>query len=309
VIGPSFPHVLVAAQRGDEQSFEMLWRDLQPAMLRYLQVVAPAAAEDLAADTWMRVIRELGRFVGDEPGFRAWVFTVARHRALDWHRRTRRQRIEQVPVEAADWWAAPDDPAAEALNRWSTREALALIAELPHAQAEVLALRVVDALDVAQVAHITGKTPNAVRVLSHRGLRRLASQLQSAPCSGERGMHERFRTISSDGRHPRLAVVPKTRTPHRTNDSRRRHGRPPAARPLEVVSRTVWPPSRKPTPAGPGRPGPQGVAPACQGLTDDEEGKIGLAVRLRVLDVGPELSGHRRRGSAPRTTQAHWRLR
>jgi hypothetical protein len=32
MIGPSFPHVLVAAQRGDEQAFDMLWRDLHPAM-------------------------------------------------------------------------------------------------------------------------------------------------------------------------------------------------------------------------------------------------------------------------------------
>jgi RNA polymerase sigma-70 factor, ECF subfamily len=77
MIGPSFPHVLVAAQRGDEQAFDLLWRDLHPAMLRYLQVMAPAAAEDLAADTWIGVIRELRRFVGDEPGFRAWVFTDA----------------------------------------------------------------------------------------------------------------------------------------------------------------------------------------------------------------------------------------
>jgi RNA polymerase sigma-70 factor (ECF subfamily) len=104
MIGSSFPQVLVAAQGGDEQSFEMLWRDLHPPLLRYLQVLAPGAAEDLAADTWIRVIRALSRFVGDERGFRAWVFTVARHRAIDWHRWTNRQRIESVPVELADGW-------------------------------------------------------------------------------------------------------------------------------------------------------------------------------------------------------------
>src|SRR5436190_18997983 len=138
MIGPSFPHVLVAAQRGDEQAFDLLWRDLHPAMLRYLQVMAPAAAEDLAADTWIGVIRELRRFVGEEPGFRAWVFTAARRRAIDWHRRTNRQRI--APVELIDGWAAPDDPAAVAPEGWSTRAALAVIAELPRAQAEVVAL-------------------------------------------------------------------------------------------------------------------------------------------------------------------------
>ena len=180
-IGSSFPQVLVAAQDGDEQSFEMLWRDLHPPLLRYLQVLAPGAAEDLAADTWIRVIRALSRFVGDERGFRAWVFTVARYRAIDWHRRTNRQRIESVPVELADRWAAPDDPVAEALEGWSTRAALALIGELPRTQAEVVALRVLDGLSVAEVAQITGNNTNAVRVLSHRGLRRLARRLQAAP--------------------------------------------------------------------------------------------------------------------------------
>jgi RNA polymerase sigma-70 factor, ECF subfamily len=194
MVGPLFPQVLVAAQGGDEQSFEMLWRDLHPRLLRYLRVMAPAAAEDLAADTWIRVIRKLRRFVGDEPGFRAWVFTAARHQAIDWYRQTNRQRIEPVPVELADHWAAPDDPAGEVLEGWSTRAALALIAELPRAQAEVVALRVLDGLSVAEVAHITGNNPNAVRVLSHRGLRRLARRLQMAPVSAPRTRPARQRS-------------------------------------------------------------------------------------------------------------------
>jgi hypothetical protein len=68
VIGPSLPAVLAAAQAGDEQAFAVLWRDLQPAVLRYLRVAVPTAAEDLAADTWMSLIRSLGRFRGDERG-------------------------------------------------------------------------------------------------------------------------------------------------------------------------------------------------------------------------------------------------
>jgi RNA polymerase sigma-70 factor (ECF subfamily) len=38
-------------------------------------------------------------------------------------------------------------------------------------------LRVVAGLDVAEVAAIMGKRPGAVRVLSHRALRRLAERL------------------------------------------------------------------------------------------------------------------------------------
>jgi RNA polymerase sigma-70 factor, ECF subfamily len=69
---------------GDEQAFAALWRDLQPAVLRYFRVTAGKVAEDLAADTWVSVIRSLGGFRGDERAFRSWVFTVARHRAIDW---------------------------------------------------------------------------------------------------------------------------------------------------------------------------------------------------------------------------------
>jgi RNA polymerase sigma-70 factor, ECF subfamily len=54
----------------DEQAFAVLWRELQPVVLRYLRVMAPAAAEDLAADAWVSVIRGFGRFRGDEREFR-----------------------------------------------------------------------------------------------------------------------------------------------------------------------------------------------------------------------------------------------
>jgi RNA polymerase sigma-70 factor, ECF subfamily len=69
----------------------------------------------------------------------------------------------------------------------STRAALALIAQLPRDQAEVVALRVLGGLGVAEVARITGKRPGAVRVLAHRGLRRLAKRLEAAGLA-ERGV-------------------------------------------------------------------------------------------------------------------------
>jgi RNA polymerase sigma-70 factor (ECF subfamily) len=180
MLGSSFPDLLAAAQAGDEQAFTVLWRDLQPAVLRYFRVAAQEAAEDLAADTWVSVIRGLGRFRGDERAFQAWVFTVARHRAIDWRRQGGRRPPRPVPVEELAEWPAPDDPVAAVLESRSTRAALALVAELPPDQAEVVALRVLGGLEVAEVARILGKRPGTVRVLAHRGLRRLAKRMQTA---------------------------------------------------------------------------------------------------------------------------------
>ena len=184
MIGPLFPELLAAAQGGDEQAFAVLWRHLQPALLRYFQVAVPPAAEDLAADTWLSVIRRLQQFRGDERAFRAWVFTVARHRAIDWHRQARRRPADSVPAEQLAERPAPDDPVLQMLEGQSTRAALALVAELPADQAEVVALRVLGGLEVAEVARIVGKRPGTVRVLAHRGLRRLAQRVEAAGLLG-----------------------------------------------------------------------------------------------------------------------------
>jgi RNA polymerase sigma-70 factor, ECF subfamily len=177
MIGPSFEAVLDAAAGGDEAAFARLWRDLQPSLLRYLNLLAPGVGEDLASETWLRVIDGLGRFRGHEPAFRAWVFTVARHRAIDRWRRSARRDDDLVPLDALVDLPAADDPAGAAVDALSSRAALAMIATLPPDQAEVVLLRVVGGLDVAEVAAITGKRPGNVRVLAHRALRRLSERL------------------------------------------------------------------------------------------------------------------------------------
>ena len=131
MIGPSFPAVLAAATNGDEQAFGVLWRDLQQALLRYLNAFAPGAGEDLASETWLRVVKALYSFSGDERAFRAWVFTVARHRAVDRWRRTTRHHDELVPLDALTTLPAPDDPAGTAVDAISSQAAVAQIATLP----------------------------------------------------------------------------------------------------------------------------------------------------------------------------------
>ena len=83
MIGEEFAAVLAAAQDGSEAAFSVLWRDGNPALLRYLRVTAPDAAEDVAAETWVQVVRGLPGFRGDERAWRGWLFTTARRRAID----------------------------------------------------------------------------------------------------------------------------------------------------------------------------------------------------------------------------------
>ena len=175
----AFAKTLQAAQAGEEWAIASLWRDLQPRLLRFLSAREPFAAEDLASETWLRAARDLRRFDGGEIEFRAWMFTIARHALIDWQRRARR-RPELAPAleEVVD--AAPGtDPAERAVETFDTESALRLIARLPDDQAEVILLRVVAGLDAGRVARIMGKKEGTIRVLQHRGLRRLAGLLGS----------------------------------------------------------------------------------------------------------------------------------
>jgi RNA polymerase sigma-70 factor (ECF subfamily) len=180
VIGREFADLLAAAQAGNEPAFSRLWRDGNPALLRYLRVIAPESAEDAAAETWLHVVRGLASFRGDEHAWRAWLFTTARRRVIDQARR--RSRRPEKALEAAQPGQLPVTPDAAdlAMEHIDTRSALALVARLPPHQAEVILLRVVAGLDTETVARMVACTPGAVRVAAHRGLRRLAEFLAEA---------------------------------------------------------------------------------------------------------------------------------
>jgi len=180
VIGAAFGATLAGAQGGDEAAFACLFRAVQPALLGYLRVIAPEAAEDVAGETWLQVVAGLAGFRGGEEAFRAWVFTIARHRAIDAGRaRGRRRTVPLDQYESPERLTVPD--AAElALEAMSTQSVLALLSALPRDQAEIILLRVVAGLATQDVARMVGKSAGAVRVTAHRGLRRLAVMVDRA---------------------------------------------------------------------------------------------------------------------------------
>ena len=169
--------MLRAAAKGDEAAFARLWRDAHPPLLRYLRVLAGGAAEDVAGEVWLEVARGLARFKGGEQEFRAWLLTLARRRVTDMRRYDARRPVRLTADVGELDRPAADDTAAAALDNLSTEAAVALIATLPREQAEVIVLRFIAGLEVAQVARIVGKRPGAVRVAAHRGLRSLAARL------------------------------------------------------------------------------------------------------------------------------------
>lgn len=164
------------AKQGDPAALGQLWRTYQHLLLRYFRGKRMADPEDLTSIVWIEVATGLDRFDGDEHDFRRWLFTIASRRRIDSIRseRRRQERDErQRPTlhDVSSPSAGDDAEREQALAR-----ALELVATLPHDQREAVMLRVIADLDVADVAAIMNKREGAVRVLVHRGLKRLAEQ-------------------------------------------------------------------------------------------------------------------------------------
>jgi RNA polymerase sigma-70 factor (ECF subfamily) len=175
-MGPieDFARTLQAARDGQGWALGELFRNLYPRIVRYLRVLEPTDAEDVASDAWLDISSGLDRFEGDEVGLRAWAFTIARRRMIDLRRR--RARRPTQPVGRLEELVPGGDVEEEAMIELATQAALGRLATLSLDQAEVVLLRVLGGLPVAEVAKIVEKKPGTVRVLQHRALRRLASE-------------------------------------------------------------------------------------------------------------------------------------
>jgi RNA polymerase sigma-70 factor (ECF subfamily) len=185
MLGDRFEAVLRAAAAGDQDALGQLWRSSHPPLLRYLRVLGGDAADDVATVTWLRAIRALDRFTGDESAFRGWLVVIARNHVRDLARRAAR-RPEDLSPDLTEHLSVvdPTDTVEAVLERRSTAAALRLVATLPPDQAELVVLRVVVGLDVADVARIVGRSPGAVRVAVHRALRTLADRLRADAAGG-----------------------------------------------------------------------------------------------------------------------------
>jgi RNA polymerase sigma-70 factor, ECF subfamily len=164
---------LAAATTGNEAGFLQLWRAFQPPLLRFLHVLGCDDPEDVASETWLQVVRDLQRFSGSQEDFRRWLFTIARHRAIDAARARARRPASPVAL-TLDILADAQQVEDQVLEGLSVQQAVALLTGLSKDQAEAVALRVIAGLDTSDVAKILGKSSGAVRVALHRGLKTLA---------------------------------------------------------------------------------------------------------------------------------------
>jgi RNA polymerase sigma factor (sigma-70 family) len=179
VVEQPFNETLEAARAGNEGAWARIFEGLAPVVLGYLRANGAVEPEDVLSETFLQVARDLGRFKGDERGFRAWVFSIAHHRLIDASRNAARRPVDPVAEPPEPHGAeVADDASTEALANISADEVREILDALSPDQRVVLTLRILGDLTVAEVAKTIGKRAGAVKALQRRGLAAVQRELE-----------------------------------------------------------------------------------------------------------------------------------
>ena len=178
---------------GDEDAFVVLAEKYRPVMLSLALGYVPnrAVAEEVVQDTWIGVLRGIGKFERRST-FRTWLFRIVINRSISAAARERRS----VPVDdmepvvsvsrfdALGNWAVPPEPWADQVEdrvmaaKMAAR-ILSAIGELPPRQRAVVTLRDVQGMKSTEVCSALDISEANQRVLLHRGRSWLRQVIES----------------------------------------------------------------------------------------------------------------------------------
>jgi RNA polymerase sigma-70 factor, ECF subfamily len=166
----------------DVALLQMLVEEYQDRLVRYLVYVLGRrdGVDDVVQETWLRVMERGGSYDG-RSRFEPWLFTVARHLAIDFLRRRR-----EVSLDAEeDGRAVVAAPVSEGLSPFAlaarTEDAERLAAALQGLQAitrEALVLRFLEEMSLQEIAVVVKAPVPTVAARIYRGLAALRSQME-----------------------------------------------------------------------------------------------------------------------------------
>lgn len=173
-----------AAKTGDRVAVDALVAYLRPMIVRYCRsrigksVSTFASADDVAQEVCIGILTSLPAYRSTGASFLSFVYGIASHKIIDFHRRYTRDRtvpMSDVP-EGAEHTPGPEQ---RMLTTELGRQLGAMLDTLPDIQREVLTLRLIVGLSVAETAAAVSCSPGAVRVSQHRALAKLRRQMMA----------------------------------------------------------------------------------------------------------------------------------
>lgn len=144
----------------------------------YHRVGSAELAEDLTGQVFMRMLEAVRTGAGWRTSFSGWLYRIAHNLVVDHYRRKRRASFVDID-DAAPALAVTGDPVHLTESEFERERLRAALAKLTEEQAQVITLRFLEDLSIAEVAEIMDKTEGAVKALQYRAVLALRRVMQT----------------------------------------------------------------------------------------------------------------------------------
>ena len=171
--------VLERAINADPVALGMLYDQYVDRIYSYIyhRVGQAEVAEDLTGQVFMRVLEAVRTGKPWRSSFSGWLYRIAHNQVIDYYRRNK--RVTFVDVDEATPIASTDgDPVRLTETRLASEYLREALTEITEEQAQVITLRFLDDLSIAEVASIMDKTEGAIKALQYRAVLALRRVMQ-----------------------------------------------------------------------------------------------------------------------------------
>jgi RNA polymerase sigma-70 factor (ECF subfamily) len=172
-------NLIVRAQQGSPEANAALYDRYHESIYRYFcyRVGDPYIAEDLTADVFLKMVQAIRGYRVEAVPFHAWLFQIARNRAIDHYRRTKAHPTGEIYENLAGF--EPDVDLTVDIRLTSSRLAKALV-RLDDAQRDVILMRFIEGMPIAETAMVLHKSIDAIKGLQRRALIALRQMLNNS---------------------------------------------------------------------------------------------------------------------------------
>ena len=174
-------------RRRDPDLLDRLIEQYHFRLFRYLLYVTgnKERAEDFFQETWIRVL-ERGHQYDGKSKFEVWLFSIARHLVIDWHRSKKPQSLDTLtdperehPLQLVNENAV--SPLHQVLGQENEEIVQTSLQKIPAIYREVLVLRFQEELQIDEMAGVLSIPLSTVKSRLYRGLQALRGALQQGP--------------------------------------------------------------------------------------------------------------------------------
>lgn len=160
---------ILRAQNGDPAVISSLYERYHPLIFRFLfyRVGDRQTAEDLTSEVFVRMLRFLTNYRPQNASFQAWLVQIARNLAIDHYRSMNHRNHLELDDDIVHSREDLKGNVEHVLTSETLKQAMQNLTE---EQRDVIILRFVSGLSIAQAAQALHKSEDAIKALQRRGL-------------------------------------------------------------------------------------------------------------------------------------------